>query len=535
MRRTGPGAAALPGQITVSGTVRYTASDGTLHPARGITVQVWDANGTNSAVLPPVTGTDANGQYSVAVSSTRADGTPRHLFIRALARSTARSAGSPAFVVRAPGATVAHHMASAVHLASGPAMTLNVIGRLTGANQIAFAVADALTTGIDYTRRINGGELFPPLIVSYPDSDTDYNSSTRTIRLQSAWQFEWDTILHEYGHHAGREMGIGSGTAGGEHEFEFNLAQTRGKGTGILRAWSEGFAFWFSVTAQDVEGVAALAIPGAGDLFIDTDPYHVDLALNDGLASLGEDNELSVARALMAFRLDPGINMSDTAIIDALRAARAQQLSTAVIALMADASAANFDDFEPVNAARVALSNDFACVLTAQAVAPKITTPPPGTHLISGPPALTYTWEPGGAGPDYPLDQFTVQFWSENWDTLLFESPQQTATTYTPDPAQLDQIFNILAASGARPNTINVVVKGRSTDAPATGPYKSCAITQPVDLDPVLTVTPLDPAHALVPYSPIYWEAGLPLAASQFTLVARQQRSARRRRPRQRP
>ena len=320
-------------------------------------------------------------------------------------------------------------------------------------------------------------------------------------------------------------MGVNSAPETARWEFQDNLAATRGKGPGILLAWSEGFAYWFSLTAQDVEGVAALAIPEAGDLFIDTGtfrgPDRVDLAFNDGLPSLGEDSTLSVARALMAFRLDPGINMSDTQIINALRAVGADQLSDAVIALMVSANAAKFDDSQPVDAARVALSNDFACVLTGQAVAPKFTAPPSGTHLISGPPALTYSWEPNGAGSFYQLDQFTVQFWSENWDTLLFESPQDTATSFTPDPPQLDQIFNALAASGGQPNAINVVVKGRNTDAPATGPYKSCAITQPVDLDPVVTATPLDPAHPLVPY--IYLLDGLvPLAATQFTLVARQ-------------
>ena len=94
----------------------------------------------------------------------------------------------------------------------------------------------------------------------------------------------------------------------------------------------------------------------------------------------------------------PSRMRSDTKITNAIRAAAANQLSDAVIALMVSANAAKFDDSQPVDAARVALSNDFGCALTDQAVAPKVTAPASGTHLADT--ALpTYTWEPNGAGP----------------------------------------------------------------------------------------------------------------------------------------
>ena len=203
-------AAARAGQITVSGTIRYTASDDTPHPARTIAVQIRDTNGT----VLFTAGTDASGRYSAPVSSIRADGTPRQLFIRALARS----AGSQAFVVRAPGATVAQRMQSASHLATGAAMTISLTAGMSHDNQIAFAVADAITTGIDYTRRINGGQLFAPLTVSYPDSVTSFRRSDHTIRLDRSHRFEWDVILHEYGHFAARSLGIDS-NPGGDHAF----------------------------------------------------------------------------------------------------------------------------------------------------------------------------------------------------------------------------------------------------------------------------------------------------------------------------
>ena len=501
-------AAARAGQITVSGTIRYTASDDTPHRARRITVEIRDTNGARLFTA----GTDASGRYSAPVSSTRADGTARHLFIRALARS----AGSQAFVVRAPGATAPQRMQSASHLASGSAMTISLTAGMSRDNQIAFAVADAITTGIDYTRRINGGQLFAPLTVSYPDSVTSFRPSDHTIRLDRSHRFEWDVILHEYGHFAARSLGIDS-NPGADHAFSQNLGETLGKAQGIREAWAEGFATWFDLTAQDVEGVAALAIPGAGDPFYDDTAhgYHVDLVSDAGLASLGEDNELSVARALKAFRRDPGIGMTDTKITNALRAAAANQLSDAVIALMVSANAAKFDDSQPVDAARVALANDFGCALTDQAVAPKITAPASGTHLADT--ALpTYTWEPNGAGPSNRLDQFTVQFWSGNWDKLLFESPQQTTTSFTPTQAQFDMIYSAQDASGKLPKTINVVVKGTGTHTPATGPYKSCAITQPVD--PVLTANPAGNG-AVLPFSTVCYTAGMSLDAFQFYLV----------------
>jgi hypothetical protein len=490
--RLGP-SAPPPATTPVGGTIRWTAIDGSTHPARSILIEVIDADGSPDGAEVGATMTDATGGYSVTVSTLRGDGTARHLFVRALARG-------PGFRVMGPGASSPQHIDGSEFIANGAPWTIDLTANNSADNNTAFAVADAMTTGMEYTRRINGGVLFDTVNVSFPRAATDYTKGMKRIRVQKTYRFSWDVILHEYGHFVADRLGIDA-SPGGRHTWTQNMGETLGKDAGTRDAWSEGFASWFGLTAEDELGTSALHIPYAGDGNFDyTEPHTVVPIANDSLmAGQGEDNELSVARTLWHIHEDPKIALGDVTMIAALKATAATTLSAAIPVLMYPAHAAYFDDNVnpfPPDPTAMKRSNDFGCLLTDEAVAPSLNAPASGSHINAAAAPFTYSWDPAGGGRSHRLNQFIVQFWSRGWDTLIYQSAPQTTTSFTPNAVQWDQIINQPDRNGKLPRSLRVVVRGYNTDAPVSGPYKSCAITQPVD--PNLKAWPLD--APLTPY-----------------------------------
>jgi len=535
-----------PSTTTVSGQIQYYDSNGDLHPARFITVDVNDADGSSASgsVLAQVS-TDDMGKYSASVSTFRADGvTPRQLFIQALAESPDTDyvdcpdsgpgcAANLAFVVHSAvdGVSQPQFMDSRFELdgspvqvgpvtATGAAISIDmdagspVAGVAPNANDAAFDVADALVTAMQYTVHFNGtlyaaGGGQSPLSVEFPTAaaTSQFVPSVPMIDLLQPDEFDWDVILHEYGHFVAYQLGIDQGPglpAGKQHALGVNLSTLWSPPNlldGTELAWSEGFATYFALVAEDVEDVASLYIPNvANGVYIDTEDSHTYVDYNTNVISgldnpdvqpQGEDDELSVGRTLWQTYENNSINLSDTAILRALQFASvtsgpATTLAQAVPALLAASGATQFDDSNDSDASAVARSNDLGCILSGQAVSPTITSPSPaGSDTVAqADTPLKFGWSAGGAGKDFPLTTFTVQFWSTKWDTLLYSYPPSgdpplTATSYTPTLSDWqDKILGTADASGNLPSSINVVVKGSSA---TTGPYKSCAISLKVD------------------------------------------------------
>ena len=494
----------------VSGTIAYLASDSSQHPSRSITVQVWDSDGTSPAgTLVASTTTNLSGQYSASVSTLRSDGTPRDLYVQALA------ANSGFTVVLNFGDTLPQHIDSTPETATGAPQTVALLANNTASNNTAFDIADMLVTGDQYVLRINNNTPFPRITVSYPNpKGTNFTPGQNIAKILQGDTFDWDVVLHEFGHYVASNLGIDT-SKGGLHGWEDNLGQIYGKNAGIQLAWSEGFATWFSLTAQIVEGVAALKIPNAGDdYFDDTDDanFHVPMNTNTPYASKGEDNELSVARSLWHMRTDSDLAMSDLVIINALVAQHANTLSAAIAALLPAGGAAPFGNVDPNgddSASSELKMNTFGCLETYEVVAPQIVDP--AAHDVVGATPPTFTWQSNGAGPSNRLDQFQVQFWSPIWDKLLYQSAQITSAptdntvTYTPSQSEWNTFMATKDDNGKYPTAVNVVVVGSDTNTPTTGPYASCAL--PLSITPIdLTVAPADtfdnviaPAPSLCP------------------------------------
>ena len=353
-----------------------------------------------------------------------------------------------------------------VDVAEGQPLTIPLTANNSAASNTAFDVADALQSGAQFTYFLDssscsclaaplnyGQTVAGPLSVEFPSTSGGsqflYDTNPPLLQIQQSDQFNWVTILHEYGHSIARQLGIDDAPGGVGHTLGQNLSvppaiTPANKLAGLETAWSEGFADFFAVYVEEFESAYTFHIPGVVDGSIEQYGYDVSLnnvqgvKVSDGVHSsapvgtvipinpTGEDNELSVARTLWQFVEQPDIALPAAKLFSTLQAAKATTLAAAIPALMRAGNAATFDDANDSSATAVGNANDFACVLTANAVAPLMITPADDTQVDPNTP-ITFKWNPGGAGAAYPLDQFTVQFWSAdwaNWSSSLSLSPQ---------------------------------------------------------------------------------------------------------------
>ncbi|MEO1478873.1 MAG: vWA domain-containing protein, partial [Bacteroidota bacterium] len=178
-----------------------------------------------------------------------------------------------------------------------------------------------------------------------------------------------------------------------------------------------------------------------------------------GSRGRGEDNEVAVQRALWDLYDSANddrdkVSLGDQAIWNALVTARPASMS------------------DVWNALTTTLSDEdktkYGAILADQGIAPDPTAPADGTVIpLNGSATPTFTWSANGAGPSFRLNRFTVAFYSEDFSTLLYETPELTTPTYTPTATELtDNIFRT-------EKRVKWVVKGRNVSAPATGTYIS--------------------------------------------------------------
>lgn len=518
------GPSATPKTTTVHGVIDYQDRNGNKHPCRDIYVQVYDdVPGAAADPLVASTTTNPAGSYSVTVATLRSNGTARSLYVQPLAADAGFQ------IVLNIGDKVPQHLDSVDHTANGATQTVDMVANNTADNNTAFDVADMLVTGDAYVLRIHNNRPFPRISASYPNpKGTDFMPGSNTAEIVQGDRFDWDVVLHEFGHYVAANLGIDT-SKGGNHKLSQNLGEPSlyGKNLGIRLAWSEGFATWFSLTAQYEEKVAAMHIPYAGDWsYEDTEDANIEEPINVNTAavpSLGEDNEVSVARILYHVLIDPAIKMTDTAIINALVAAKATTLSTATAVLMkADGAAAFGNQSGTVNAEKK--MNAFGCMLTTQVVSPQIELPGANAVFTAASPT-SFTWQPNGAGPSNRLNQSNLQFWSPTWGKLLWTSPQITTPAndnlpgWTPTQAQWNALMAQTDENNYYPSKMNVVVVGSDINAPVTGPYGSCAVPVSVS-QPTVAVTPADSTDNVIVPIPSAFSGGLNPLIDQFVVNA---------------
>lgn len=419
--------------LCVSGTVRWTDRTGAPHPVDRAPVQVRDQEAGADQVVTTVT-TDANGFFSATIDNNDGDGTGRDVYVRVSASG--------------PGFSLAQHIDSGVtnNAASGAALTKNLLANNVADNNTAFSVHAALVIATDEIVRQNGA-AFPRVPVVFPADGSYFDGISLHLLALDRW--DWDVSLHEFGHYVSARLGI-EANPGGSHGFGDNLSDVYGnKSIGVRLAWGEGWPTYFAVSTLRARA-GGLGIAGIGDTsYQDTEDAAISVDLETN-GTLGEDNEQTVFASLWDLN-DPvnegldTVTLSRGSIWDTLDAANPTSLSAAY---------ARFSPNRTVEGTN--------CVFTQMNVSPTITGA--GTTVSTTPP--TVHWLRGNGGT-HANNRFTVKFRSAG-GALLFRSTTVTGTSFTPRAAQWNAV---LAGAGG---TVRISVVATQSDAPATGPYRSC-------------------------------------------------------------
>ncbi|MDQ6796774.1 MAG: hypothetical protein M3011_01905 [Actinomycetota bacterium] len=468
----GPSAAQAPGgSVNVAGVIRYNDRNGNPHPVRSAPVEIRDNTGPGTSVVVTTVNTDGAGRYAATVDNAHPGGGGRNIFVRVLARS-----GGFRILVPGGGGDIQRiDSAPSNNVAGGASLTVDMTANNTDDNNTAFDVHDALVTQVAYTRNLLGAAV-PDVDIDFPTAQAGANFSGGVVHLLRFDRFDWDVITHEFTHYFNSTQGIAA-SPGGPHNIGANLSETnsRTKAQGIPLAFSEGYTSYFAITGQQAMGAAALGIPSAGDTsYTDSENqnFTYDSETQTGVSSAGEDNEASVQRVLWDIRDGAadtgdtrGIGIGDKAVFTTLKAIGAASLSAANAALL--------------NGKTARQVVDQGCILTEHNVAPRITGPADGSLARSFAPP-TISWNAQGGGPAHRNNQFIVQFYDTNY-ALLFASPEQTASSYTPSAATWT---SIIGSGPARRSAVNIAIRARQTDAPETGPYTSCNIGLTSDFTP---------------------------------------------------
>lgn len=444
----------LARSATVSGHVFWTDRDGGTHPVRFAVVQLL----TEPLAPTPlaVTSTDASGGYRVQLPKRGA------FLVRVLAQG-------PGFNVKSA-TGVGQHIDSALHVPGpGRGVVADLTANNVDDNNTAFSVADALATATAYVERLHGSR-FADIDVIFPADGTFFDPVRPSISLLRLDRFDWDVLLHEFGHYVSQNLRIDR-SPGGAHG-PGNLGETHSKSIAIRLAWSEGWPTFFSISAQKTMSAAAFGIPFVGDTrYSDTEDsdFDYDLETQSGgsasspggvLPSLGEDDEVSVQRILWDLFDDVDdsgdtISFGDQEVWSRLDETDSGTLSEAYPALVAGRT--------PATIAAV------GCILTEHRVAPAPTSPEDGGALPTSAP--TFTWVPNGGGPKNRNDMFAVEVYDAGFTTLLLASSVQSTTSFTPTSAEWNAVLS--AAGGA----VHWLVRGSQSHDPVTGPYRSCSRT----------------------------------------------------------
>jgi uncharacterized protein Smg (DUF494 family) len=465
--------------VTVNGTIRFTDRNGGTHPVRFVTVEIWDEEAVPADDLVATTTTDANGDYSVTFDDDDGDGTGRDIYV----------------VVKAEGNTV--HVedygadddvatgdvweidsgAPLVDVVDGTTQTIDITATNNDANpnNVAFEAYE----GINYISRYLAdlGEPLPAqLNVRYPRPSTDTSNFSPTyvfMRLAGTDVHDWDNFHHEYGHYIQHLYGTAN-NPGSRHSSCDNLCVTKGsKDRGIRMAWAESWPTFFGTMAHVEMGLDALGIPNLGDTnYTDTkpDPAHnldYDLETDDG-CSRGEGNERGLMRIFWDLYdgvddgADTGVSLSAQELWDVITDNQPHTFSAFW----------NYLTSSHTEAEKIA----FGAICAQYNTAPAITGPADGTVFAGG--ALpTFQWT-GNMGCDTGANaNYSLRFYNADMTSLIWESPWQSGTTFTPTNDQRDLIF----AGPDGPIQWTVASKGLS--APETGVYYGNSRTITDDFD----------------------------------------------------
>ena len=327
----------------------------------------------------------------------------------------------------------------------------------------AISVHQALVVGYYYYEMMNGDDV-NTIDVKYPGTGTQSNSLLDLVTLEYNDYCDWDVILHELGHQVAAQIGVDV-IFSDDHGFTENLSETYGKAKGIKGAWSEGWASYFSMAAQnyytsrvaDISNIANVADNVYTDLlFKRSDTIYSGILSHSyetgGDVGYGEGNEAAVTYVLLHL-VEEGI------------------LTHQELWNIAKKSACNnFSEFMQTLYEEVTVSeySSIGKLLESQNIADA---PLSTTVSFSKTTPGTLKWECAEVlGTKYP-NRFRVVFWDSNYNEV-FETGLVTSDAANKS-LKLSQTQWKVLVNAAKNGVFYWSLATYQTSSPSTGPYYS--------------------------------------------------------------
>ncbi|MFK8024237.1 MAG: hypothetical protein AB8G26_09790 [Ilumatobacter sp.] len=438
-----------PDEVCAHGIAEWTDRVGRVHPIVSAYVDLVEVTPDGREIVRTTVITDADGRFrSAAATTERAD-----IFVRL------RAAGPGfEFVVERAGGYEVRTTSSQMLLdvAPGTSVETSFLAGNVDAHDTVFSLHAAMTNGVGHVETLRARPIGDVDIV-FPAAGTFYDPNTERVHMLELDRWDWDVMLHEYGHFVADVIDI-EANPGGRHSGSENLGDRLDKDTANRLAWGEGWPTYFAVSALLERGAGELDLDGVGDTaYQDTEDTFIVDDLEDA-ARLGEDNELSVASILWDLYDDAPddrdrVALGTQQVWDTLDAGEPRTLSDAIALFAPD---------------RGARSDAVNCVVSQMNVAPSIIGPAV-RPITSGSPTLG--WERGNGGRRGANDRFIVEYRDAETSVLL-HAATTSSVEYRAAAADWSQVV------GASGGTVAVSVVGTSgRRSPVTGPYRSCAST----------------------------------------------------------
>ncbi len=327
--------------------------------------------------------------------------------------------------------------------------------------QRAFSVDSAAVTGGEYVTNDfltgSASSLKPigQVTIVLGAATTGFTSATNTIGLVTQDGYDWDVILHEYGHFVASTYGF-LANAPGTHSFGHES---------LGLAWNEGWATYFGLAAENAlaDQPYVQNVPGVnGPIYDDTEDQsiHINLITQVGIGTTyngtlnyGEDEEMAVAAAL--YELSQSGFLNGQTLFSDIQSASALTMGQAW-----DAIAGNLSVQDKTQAGEI---------LAIEGMSPGALSTTTSTTQPT-----TFTWDvtaPNG------LNTFLIEFFSGTFNplgTLTINGASPTtvnATTvsysFTPTSSEWNNVLAQLPASTV-PYTLEWVVQAQNTNPPSS-------------------------------------------------------------------
>jgi hypothetical protein len=450
----------LAANVSVVGKVTWTDENNNTHPSVVTRVELWDHETIGADRLLATGLTDQTGTVSFTVPNDDGFlGGGIDAYLR-LYTSNPYTYLHAAGQNRYAGQTIRKD-----NLADNATYTYTVRVKNTVAAGRSWSVFQAITQAGLYAETRNGA-AFPQVDATWPTNRGCAFSVAAGILVRPTAVWEWDPIMHEYGHYVQSQLGTAN-NPGGRHTEECLTVEQGTKDKGTRMAWGEGWATYFGISAQAVRGLAGLGVPRVGDVSYDAPALGLAISLEaQDNSSIGEDCETAVARSLWDLydTANDGyesISQGDAALWDRVKAGKPKTLSAFWALTRAAAADAGVD----LAIANVAANHQAGAVPTEPANNAEIA---PGT-TFAWPRVVECSANKGNSfdmvffRPGTPPTRLAQIGTMANLANPMHDLTAAEFTTLLP---QTDGAGNLLWA-----------VEARNSDAPATGPYLGLAQT----------------------------------------------------------